>query len=803
MLCGLGLALGLSLASQVSLAQEPADALAIEGEQSQRLEDLQTLRTVIDGGDVSLEALTTAREALRTLRGQSLDMIARLTSARDAALLELERLGPAPEAGEPPESEPVAAARQALIDRTKSLARLLAQSEFNASQADAALDRVAELRQALFVSDILSQGPALYQPQTWEAANNASALSLRRVLRAYTVWWDDKTRLGLRLSTLIVFAFAAFIAVLLLFPVRRKFEHPAEEAAATAPTPIADIACKTLVRVICVTAAVGALLIAAIQTGAPYLSLPALSAKVLIATALVTFVTNALWTAPGGSDEPEIDDGASESSLALDRSIRTVASTAAIIVAVQIVLMQVVLAVSSSLELASLIAAVASVAFAVLLLTLTANKPWRFIFAAADEDRHYLISVVARLRFPIILLLSVALIASLIGMARLAGYVIASAVQIGALIWFLYLMRRWIVESVENTPLLREAAALTRGGGDEDKPTGFALFWWGVALDAALILSAIPLVLLILGFSFLDMADIVGAAISGVSIGGITISLADIASALVAFLAILFATRMIQRALEQSILPNTGLDVGVQNSVATLTGYVGLIVAGVLAVSIIGLDLSNLAIIAGALSVGIGFGLQSVVNNFVSGLILLFERPIKVGDWVVTASGEGTVKRISVRSTQIDTFNRCTIIVPNSELISSTVQNWTHKDRSGRIIVPVSVSYDSDPKQVREILLDCARNSIYSLKEPAPYVYWKEFGASSLDFEVRVFIRNIANITLARNDLRFEIFDALKKNGIEIPYTQTDIHLRDMDRIETLVRSVLAPAKVNRRGSAR
>jgi len=198
------------------------------------------------------------------------------------------------------------------------------------------------------------------------------------------------------------------------------------------------------------------------------------------------------------------------------------------------------------------------------------------------------------------------------------------------------------------------------------------------------------------------------------------------------------------------------------------------------AIGTLGFPLSNLAIVAGALSLGIGFGLQSIVNNFVSGLILLFERPIKVGDWIVTSAGEGIVKRISVRSTEIETFDWASVIVPNSELITSPVTNWTHKNRYTRLTILIGVSYDSDPEMVSDILLKAAKANRRTLSYPSPVVYFSGFGDSSLDFEVRIFINNVDDRIPVKNELRFEIFKQFKEAGVEIPYPQRDLHLRSL-----------------------
>jgi small-conductance mechanosensitive channel len=203
--------------------------------------------------------------------------------------------------------------------------------------------------------------------------------------------------------------------------------------------------------------------------------------------------------------------------------------------------------------------------------------------------------------------------------------------------------------------------------------------------------------------------------------------------------------------------------------------------------------LSSLAIVAGALSVGIGFGLQNIVNNFVSGLILLVERPVKVGDWVVVGCQEGYVKRINVRATEIETFERASVILPNSELLQSSVVNWTHKDKTGRVAVRVGVAYGSDTKKVHEILLACARDHPDIVSCPAPYAVFRDFGPNALEFEVRGFLKDVDKRLMVASDLRFAIDAMFRAQNVEVPYAQNDIHLRDIDRIERVL-SALAGA---------
>ena len=205
--------------------------------------------------------------------------------------------------------------------------------------------------------------------------------------------------------------------------------------------------------------------------------------------------------------------------------------------------------------------------------------------------------------------------------------------------------------------------------------------------------------------------------------------------------------------------------------------------------SVAGFDFSNIAIIAGALSVGIGFGLQNIVNNFVSGLVLLFERPIRKGDWIVVGQTEGYVKDIQIRATRIQTFDRSDVIVPNSELISGQVTNWVLSTKSGRAIIPVGVAYGSDTEKVRDILMEIAEtnNEIdTSGYMPKPRVLFREFGDSSLNFELRVFMKEVDNRLSLISDINFAIDKAFREAEIEIPFPQRDLHVKNMPGTEAV-----------------
>lgn len=301
--------------------------------------------------------------------------------------------------------------------------------------------------------------------------------------------------------------------------------------------------------------------------------------------------------------------------------------------------------------------------------------------------------------------------------------------------------------------------------------------WLNFAVDIILIILTGAILLPLWGVDSDETLSWLARGFRGVQIGSYTFSIQDILLAIAIFATILLLTRIVQRLFDQHLLGSLVRDIGVRTALKTGVGYIGVIIAALVGISALGLDLSNLAIIAGALSVGLGFGLQNVVSNFVSGLILLAERPIKPGDWIVVGDHEGTVKKVNVRSTEIETFQRASLIIPNADLVASPVTNWTHKNVLGRLEVKIGVAYGSDVDLVRETLLDIAKAHPMVIMHPEPVVIFSDFGASSLDFELRCFLRDIAWVVLTGSEIRFSINQAFTEKGIEIPFPQRVVHL--------------------------
>lgn len=391
------------------------------------------------------------------------------------------------------------------------------------------------------------------------------------------------------------------------------------------------------------------------------------------------------------------------------------------------------------------------------------------------------------LRSVVSIALLIVLAAEFWGFQNLAGYIYKGAISsilLGIGLWLVYVLLNDTLDSLDEGRRswgrqLRAKLELT----DEEHVPG--ILWIRVFSVLAIWMFFIISMMQLWRYSDDGWAWFFGFVNEGFDIGNVRIIPVQVILGLGLFVVLLTLIRWFRYETLSKWVLHTSLDHGGREALVTISGYVGVLFAAVLGLSIAGFNFTSIAIVAGALSVGIGFGLQNIVNNFVSGLILLFERPIRTGDWIVVGNTEGYVRKISIRSTLIETFDRADVIVPNSEFISGQVTNWMLHDSWGRVIVPVGVAYGSDVRKVEALLIACANEHPLVLKDHEmlrpPSVLFRGFGDSSLNFELRAFISEIDQRITTISDLNFAIEQALRENDIVIPFPQRDVHIHSAD----------------------
>ena len=718
----------------------------------------------------------------------------------------IEQLKPADEQAARNQTEAIKSEQAQLQSEAAGLQGVVQQADLIALRGQQDIDTIGERRRALFTSSILQRSQSLADPSFWFDLAAATPETLADQSRVVGHWFGalvERTGRSAAGILVVVIGFAAF----LLSPGRRWLTrrtsrdpsvlHPSGLAKATAAAAI------TLAN----------LLIPAVAFFVLYQAMSIL--KVLPAD-LATVLRPVLF----GLTFASFFYGLSIAVLAPERPswrLVHVTDTAAERLIPIIVAMAVVnvggLALDAFLKAthAPLSFAVAAQGLGAIALGILAMFALRFVAREDDEENPQGTSSAWRLLIPVTwAVAALTVIAPLAGFVAFGRFAALQIVFTTAVLMSLVLLLRLADEAISYG-----FSVQTRIGGFMRQAIGLkpnTISQIGVILAgfARLIVIMVAVMALLAPWG-IQSEDVVGtftSAFFGFEIAGFSFSPSAILGAIVVFVVVIVATRGFQRWLDGRLLPQTSLDTGLRTSIHTGVGYVGAAIAGLVAFSYAGLNLQNVAIVASALSVGIGFGLQSIVNNFVSGIILLAERPFKVGDRIEVGPNTGIVQRVSVRATQIQTFDNVTVIVPNADLISGQVVNWMHGDFSARLKIPVGVSYESDPEQVRRVLLEIAMDNPRVLKIPEPFVSFTDFGADALQFTLFCHVGNINADAGAASDMRFEIAKRFREEKIEMPFGQRDIHLRDLASIEGLVRELFdgrtaAPAAASRPGQTR
>ncbi|WP_192181016.1 mechanosensitive ion channel family protein [Mesorhizobium amorphae] len=676
----------------------------------------------------------------------------------------IETLGPPPAAGQPQEPDIVTGERQALASEKAEINAVIASAQNLSIRINGLIDKIGNMRSELFrnlltkryqLSDALS-------PQVVSDAQDEYA----NFYKAVSSWLSFAFKFKFK-AMLAANFMALALAVVLLVGGRRLFGRIFEADASIEDPSYLSRLSVAFWSTLLPTLAVGAFLASTVFLFNYYNVLRGdigVFLNALAAVIAVVFCVNRLTNAALEPRLPNwrlipVETGPA-------RWLVRLTTAMAIVIGVNNFLSVVNDKMGSPLSVTIVRSFVATIIFGVILILMALLKP----FKARDESWR---PWPAWLRYTAIALGLFTIAAALLGYIGLALFVSLQVVVTGTILITAYIG-------------FLSARAIGEEGGFADTSVGrwlstnssyeeTALDQLGlvvsIAINVMIVLVFLPLILLMWGFQPGDIQAWAYKLATGIAIGSVTISVLGILSGIVVFVIGYFLTRWFQGWLDGSVMARGRVDTGVRNSIRLAVGYAGVALAALVGVSAAGIDLSNLALVAGALSLGIGFGLQNVVSNFVSGLILLAERPFKVGDWIVAGEISGTVKKISVRATEIETFQRQSVILPNSNLINNAVGNWTHRNKLGRIDIKVGVAYGSDVKRVHALLLEIARGHPLVLKNPEPFVQFTNFGAAALEFEIRVFLADVLNGAIVQNDIRFTVLDVFDSEHIEIPST--------------------------------
>jgi potassium-dependent mechanosensitive channel len=741
--------------------------------------ELDQIQTELGRPRLRYSELNAFRDRLQQVRSQVDDTWDRLQPRLKADKAQVNLLGPAPAAGQPPEPEQVALARAESNYHLSLLSGGKAAVDSTNLRIENLLNAIQDIRRKNFTSILFQPIPGVYAYETWAKLPKYVPSAPRKVRDLITDWWRDVRDPGdigyvvieaLLLSLLL--GFASWRGIRRLRRWEGTTEPPFWRRASSAagvvffralpivapitfvygmlantqdlPEPV-DWLFYSIAQSIVIVVTVGALASAVFAPRAPQWRLVATSdagavrlCGLVILLALIYSVTALLYL-----------------------TTRLIQAPFALTIAV---------ALPSSLLIAGLVVALL-----------------RTPFGATKETAP--LRVFKLIRMVVWAIVGAIVVCAVAGYLPLARFLSQQLIVTGSILALVYLLVLWVDGFAQGLSddgtivggWLKESARLERARR-EHLGLPISLF-----LKFAALVMSVPLIMLQWGYSWPDIQEWYRQLFFGLHIGNTEVTIGALLASILVFGIGYAAARLFQGWLDARVLLPAGISGGVRNSIRTGIGYTGIVIAALAALSYAGFNLSSIAIIAGALSVGIGFGLQNLVNNFISGLILLVERPISVGDLVVVGGEEGCVRKISVRSTELETFDGANVLIPNSYFISEKVKNWTFRNKVRRVAIPIGVAYGSDPRQVQAVLLTVAGGNPEVLKTPEPVVTLDEFSPASINFTLYTFVGDINKAGSVRTQLSMAVLDAFAEAGIEIPYGQTDVAVRKMDWLRDII----------------
>jgi potassium-dependent mechanosensitive channel len=717
--------------------------------------ELSRLESDLRRPNLRSSELNNIREEVLGVRSGVAGFWAALRPRLEAAKAEVALLEPAPAAGQPQEPEPVARRRAELNYHLGLLSE--GEGAVNAAQLriNELLNAVEDTHRKNFTTKLFQRFPGVYSYRTWADAPEYVPAAVSRIGDLIADWWknvrdhNELIHIGFEAVLLwLVLTFAGWWGIRRLRVWRDAGEPPFWTRASSAAGVVLLRALPVVLPIVFLYGSTAEA--QSLPEAVDWLFYSAAQSTIIIFTVVALVTTVFAPKAAHWRLIPASDRAAARMSSLIVMLAVVYALMSFIYVTTRLVqapfALTVAVAFSSSVLSAGIVIAI--------LLTPLEGEHQDGVLSPRWPKA---------LRIPIWATIVAIVVSALAGYLALSRFLARQLIVTGSILALVYLLLLWVEGIAQG--LSDDSASIgrwlkERTGLDQRRREQLALPISLVLKFAVLVLS-VPLIMAQWGYAWPDIYDWYIQLFFGFHIANTEVSFAALLASIIVFGIAYAAARLFQGWLDVRILKPAGISGGVRDSIRIAVGYVGVAIAALAALSYAGFNFSNLAIVAGAFSVGIGFGLQSVVNNFVSGLILLAERPIKIGDLLSVAGEEGYVRKISIRSTEVETFERAHVLIPNSHFITEKVKNWTLRNNIRRIAIPVSVDCGADPRKAKAILLRVAQDNPHVMATPAPFVVFEDFG-ESFDFKLYVFYDLTKDVG---TDLRMAILEALHQAG--------------------------------------